>query len=156
MPHVRKQIRDAIKDRLTGLDTTESNVFASRVHPFHNDGAELPGLCFFATTEEVRNDEEDTISHSQIRDCLVVVNGYASAVDPEDMEDTLDQIASEVEEAIYTDQFLTTSGRRLSMGIDLVGTDHDLDGEAGQPVGVVMMIFRVQYMTAEGVPDTAQ
>lgn len=150
MAHTRKQIRDAMTAALTGLVTTGANVFSGRVHPFHNEGAELPGLCLYTTAEEIANDEEDTVSHIQSRECLFVVEGYVSAADPAALEDTLDTIASEVEVALFADQFLGG----ISQGIDLVGTDQDFNAEGNDPLGVIMMIFKVIYLTGEGSPDT--
>ncbi len=148
MSHVRKQIRDAVKTVLTGLTTTGTNVFSSRIHPFFSDGAELPGLCLYTSTEEVENSEDD-LSHIQTRSVLVVVEGYEVATGA--IEDTLDTIAAEVETALMADQFLN----KLSHGIDLVGTEIEITGEAEKPVGVIVMIYRVYYLTDEGAPEIA-
>ena len=37
MAHVRKQIRDAVITTLTGLSTTGSNVFRSRIYPLESN-----------------------------------------------------------------------------------------------------------------------
>ena len=37
MAHVRQQIRDAIVTALTGLTTTGTNVFRSRIYPLENN-----------------------------------------------------------------------------------------------------------------------
>ena len=150
MPHVRKQIRDAITTALTGLTTTGTNVFSGRVHPFHNEGAQLPGLCIYTTSEEVLNEDEDALSHIQQRGCLYVVEGYASAASPDSLEDTLDLISSQVEAAMFADQFFGG----IAHGVDLVGTDIDINGEGNDPLGVIMMVFKIIYLTGEGSPDS--
>lgn len=43
---LRKQIRDNVVTTLTGLSTTGSRVYASRVYPMA--AANLPGLCVYA------------------------------------------------------------------------------------------------------------
>lgn len=149
MPHVRKQIRDAITTALTGLTTTGANVFSGRVHPFHNEGAELPGLCVYTTSEEILNEAEDSLSHIQSRGCLFVIEGYCSAASTDTVEDTLDLISSEVEAAMFTDQFFGG----LAHGVDLVGTDTDINAEGNDPLGVIMMVFKIIYLTGEGLPD---
>ena len=49
MAHVRKQIRDAVITALTGLSTTGSNVFRSRIYPLESN--KIPGLCVFSKSE---------------------------------------------------------------------------------------------------------
>jgi len=149
MSHVRTQIRDRVETVLTGLTTTSTNVFASRVHPFFNEGSELPGLCLYTATEEVENSEEDAISHIQKRSVLMIIEGYEAATTM--LETTLDLIAAEVETALMADQFLTG----LSHGIDLVGTEIELTGDGEKPVGVIVMIYRIYYLTGEGAPEMA-
>ena len=51
MAHVRKQIRDNIVTTLTGLATTGSNVYRTRVYPLAEN--KLPGLAIYTDTEEV-------------------------------------------------------------------------------------------------------
>ena len=151
MSHVRKQIRDQAVTVLTGLATTGVNVFASRQYPFHKDGADLPALCIYSTAEEIQNSEEDAISHIQVRDVLLVIEGYAYGTDFETLDDTLDQISSEVETAIFADQFFNG----LAQGTDLSGVEIGLHDGAERPVGVITLIFRVTYLTNEGAPDVA-
>lgn len=149
MSHVRKQIRDRAKTVLTGLTTAGTNVFDSRIHPFLHDGAELPGLCLYTSTEEIENSDEDTISHVQTRSLLLVIEGYVAATSA--IDDTLDTISAEVETALFADQFLNG----LAHGIDLVGSDKELTDGAEQLVGIITMIYRVYYLTYEGAPETA-
>ena len=49
MPHVRQSIRDNIKTTLTGLTTTGSRVYVSRVYPLTNDN--FPGLAIYTADE---------------------------------------------------------------------------------------------------------
>ncbi len=60
MAHVRKQIRDAIVTAVTGLTTTGSNVFRSRIYPL--ESGKLPGLCVYTKSETV---EFDTLTRSR-------------------------------------------------------------------------------------------
>ena len=53
MAHARKSIRDDIKTTLTGLTTTQSNVFQSRVYPIGK--AKLPGILIDDPTGIVIN-----------------------------------------------------------------------------------------------------
>jgi len=51
LAHLRKQIRDNVVTVLTGLSTTGSRVYASRVYPMA--AANLPGLCVYTKSESV-------------------------------------------------------------------------------------------------------
>ena len=51
MAHVRKTIRDQIVSDLTGLATTGSNVYKSRVYPIADD--KLPGLAVYTMNESI-------------------------------------------------------------------------------------------------------
>ena len=98
MAHLQKQIRDDVVTALTGLSTTGSRVYASRVYPMA--AANLPGLCVYAKTEEV---ETTTITRprTQVRTLTLLVEGFAVATSGRD--NTLNAIALEVKEALATD-----------------------------------------------------
>ena len=98
MAHLRKQIRDNVVTALTGLSTTGSRVYASRVYPMA--AANLPGLCVYAKSEEV---ETTTITRprTQLRTLTLSVEGFAVATSG--LDNTLDAISLEVEEALAAD-----------------------------------------------------
>jgi len=92
MSHLRKQIRDNIITTVTGLATTSTRVYASRVYPLASD--KMPGLCVYTNTEEI---EFSTLNKPRIqtRTLEVLVEAYALAISG--LDDTLDQICLEVE-----------------------------------------------------------
>ena len=98
MAHLRKQIRDNVVTALTGLSTTGSRVYARRVYPMA--AANLPGLCVYAKSEEV---ETTTIKRprTQVRTLTLSVEGFAVATSG--LDNTLDAISLEVEEALAAD-----------------------------------------------------
>ena len=49
MSHIRQQIREQVGTTLTGLTTTGSNVFESRVYPLSD--ASLPALIIYSKSE---------------------------------------------------------------------------------------------------------
>lgn len=99
MPHARKQLRDALKTRLTGLATTGARAFAGRVEPLTT--AECPGLNVRVSAETAR-DDLTLLEDDSLRDVQIVVEGYVNAGG----EDTLDQIALEVEQALEAEPTL--------------------------------------------------
>lgn len=144
MSHAREQIRDAVKLAVTGLATTGTHVFASRVHPVGDN--ELPCLLVFTREEAV---ERATLSRPrrQKRIVTVMVEGYAKLKTSYD--DKLDTIATEVEKAIYNNTSLQT----LVRDIFLTNTAITLTGDTEKPVAVVSMSFSAEYHTLENNPE---
>ena len=146
---MRQQIREAFKARLTGLTTTGANVVTSKLHPYLQEDADLPGLAIWTDIETIRANEEDTEQGTQHRTLSVVVEGVAGKTATKSVDDILDDIAEEVETAIYTDPLFN----RLIIDCVLEQTESDLSGETKINVGIITMTFRVEYLTREGSPD---
>lgn len=146
MAHVRKQIRDNVVTAVTGLTTTGSRVYRSRVYPV--DTVNLPGLLIYTTAEA---SEIDSLASPRglERSLDLAVEGVAQAT--ANLDNTLDQIAAEVETALAAD---TTRGG-LAKDTYLASTEIQLSDEGDKPVGAVRMIFRVVYRTRETAPETA-
>jgi len=146
MAHLRKQIRDRVVTNLTGLSTTASRVYASRVYPMA--AANLPGICVYAKSEEI---ETTTLTppRTQVRTLALVVEGYAAATSS--LDDTLDAISLEVEEALAGD--LTQNS--LARDTRVSGVEADYSDEGEQPVGVVQISVEIEYVAAENDLETA-
>lgn len=146
MSHVRKQIRSYFETQLTGLASTGSNVYESRIYPLVQ--AKLPALIVYTTTES----SQEAAFGAQVvqhRVLTVTVEGYVRAL--ANFDDSLDQIATEVEEAILDDR--TLGG--LANNTVLTSTDSQYSGEGEQPVGTIVLSFEVTYRTQSGQPETA-
>ncbi len=143
--HVRKQIRNAAKEALQGLGTTGDRVFVSRVYPL--DKAKLPGLLIYTPAEDSAREDSPTES---MRDVTLQVHGLVRI--SENLEDELDDVALEVEQALDT---LGLAGlAKIYHGIQ--GTVSTLSGEdADKPHGAIAMEFLYTYRTAAGAPDVA-
>jgi hypothetical protein len=146
MSHVRQQIREYVASQLTGLTTTGSNVYTSRVYELVAD--KLPALLVY-TTSETSSEVSFSKARHQNRALSINVEGYVRARSSYD--DTLDTIASEVETALLDDPLFGG----LTVNAELVNTDIDLSGDGDQPVGTVRLTFAVTYRTETGQPDTA-
>lgn len=150
MAHYRQTIRDAVVDILDGLETTEGRVFVSRSVPLAS--ADLPALCVYTASE---TSEPDRIGSNRAvrRELSLVVEGVAEV--NETLDDTLDDIATEVEAAIGAD---TTLG--LSAGVydcTLASTQIAIrgGGDAKKETGSVVLTFTVTYRTLLANPATA-
>ena len=99
MAHLRKQIQDNVVTALTGLSTTGSWVYASRVYPVA--AANLSGpLCL--RQERGGRDNDYHAPRTQVRTLSLSVEGFAVATSG--LDNTLDAISLEVEEALAVDR----------------------------------------------------
>jgi len=139
MSHVRQQIREQVATTVTGLSTTGSNVFQSRVYPLQD--ANLPALLVYSISEDSNADVMGSTLVAQ-RDLNIVIEGYVKATT--DFDDTVDTICAQVEAAMGADRTLNN----LAKFSQLVGTEINYNGEGESPVGVVTLTYAVQYRTA--------
>lgn len=141
MAHVRQAIREAVAAAVTGLASTGSRVFQSRMR----EQEDLPCLLVTTNAEEVTREDLDAIEQ---RDIEVEILGVAKAA--ANVDDTLDTIASEVETAIGANNTLGNRVKRMH----LTALRPEFDDELEQPVGLIRLTYRCTYYTNAGVPGT--
>lgn len=147
--HMRKVIRDAAKTALLNLPTTGANVFSGRVSALTLN--EMPALLVFANGEDSVHDAYQggpTASHA----LMLKIEGVARGND--ELIDTLDQIALDVETALFADApfnaLLMVPPEPPSSVIEI----SDPQNGAGTRVGSVHMMFSATYRTRLGDPAT--
>ena len=145
--HVRRQIREAVVSALTGLTTTGSRVFASRVYPL--EAADLPGLQVFTVSE---SSVVESISNPSPLDRTLVLRVEVVARATADLDDALDGICKEVEIALAM-PCAALAG--LAKTIALGNTDIEFDGGGDQPTGRAVMDYVISYNVMENAPDVA-
>jgi len=145
MAHIRTQLRDRVAANLASLSSTGSRVFKSRIYPM--DAASLPGICIYTRDESV---EASTISapRLQMRELQVVIEGYAISTTV--LDNTLDQIALEIEEAMAGD--ITLNG--IAKVINLQSVDADFSDEGERPAGMIRLTYVVLYAALENDLET--
>lgn len=143
--HARAQIRAAVAALLGELQATGRRVYPSRVWSVNDE--ELPSLSVFTTEEAVT---KTTLSRPvrYHRDLTTVIEGHALA--DEQVDDVLDQIASEVETAMAA--ALVVDGRELST--QLTSTTFELSGDGETQIGLVRLQYTIGYSTLETTPDS--
>jgi len=144
--HIRQQIREKFGTTLTGLTTTGSNVFESRVYPLENTN--LPALIIYTKSE---TSEPIVIGTDRVmsRELSVIVECYAKATS--NFDDTIDTISKEVEVAIAADR--TLDG--LTKDTYLESTEIEFNAEGEKPLGYVSLTFLTNYYVKESAPDVA-
>lgn len=151
MPHVRRQIRERVGTTLGNLTTTGARVYQTRTVALPD--SLLPALCIYTLSETSESEHGDT-PRSLMRDLRLAIEAYARTTS--DMDDTLDQIAVEVEEAMAADRALNG----LAFETDLASVEILLaktQGEEGgdRQIGVARFIYRVRYQVVETDVETA-
>ena len=144
MAHARQTIREQVGTTLTGLATTGSNVYQSRVYPLQESN--LPALLIY-TKEE--SSEAIVMGSNRViqRELTLAVEAYVKTNSNSD--DTIDTIAEEVETAIGADSTLNNKAK----DVFLVSTDINYVGEGENPVAVATLNFLVSYCTDENDPS---
>lgn len=142
--HVREQIRSRIVTNVTGLGTTGSRVFESRIYPL--ESSELPGLLVYTISEE---SEPIRIGTNRLLERVlnVVVQAYCES--NSDFDGTIDEICKEVEVALASDR--TVNG--LAKDLFIASTEITYSSEGAKPVGYATMVFTVDYYTDAQSPD---
>lgn len=140
--HVRRQLREAIKTQLTGLATTGARVFETRLYPLAE--TDLPGLTVATPREDARFAQFDGAIERTI---TVEIGATAKAADG--LDDTLDQMAKEIEIALAPG--VTVAGVLVRLDPEVMETDYDADTD--KPTGTVRLAYRAQLFTPPGVPD---
>lgn len=150
MTHVRASILAAAAAAVTGLATTGARVYQSRNLPL--TATEFPSLCVYARRDPTDYSEasygDGTVD--VVRTAEIHIQGYVVDSDGPTIEATLDQIAAEVETALFA-AFPFAGAQRMKLGEQVL----DVDDEGEETVGTIDMIFNVEYRTAEGAPEAA-
>jgi len=146
--HVRKQIRDAVVNALTGLPTTQGRVFVGRTRPLA--AAHEPTLLVYMRAETKRRAVAGRPPLLERVAILDVEGRVSMASAPDDM---LDQIAMEIESAIAgaADARGTFFGG-LALNISPVSDELIAEAQGERQIGGVRVEYQVTYRTAEGAP----
>lgn len=141
--HLHRQLREALKTKLTGLTTSGARVYANRLKAM--EGGNLPGLRISMESEEA---EPLTVHapHVQERKPVVVVECCAKGDDT--LDNTLDLMSKEVEVALAAG--ITVGSATLYPVYR--GMEMDLE-QVGHVVGVKRLRFSLDYTAMSNAPD---
>lgn len=143
--HVREQILSAIKTAVTGLTTTGSNVFRSRVTPLAR--TEVPALIIRAGREARLN---STLGAPRQHERSLVVEVVAVVRAASAYDADLNAIFKEVEPVLAMPIVLAGVNRITLEGI---GAPQATQGE--EQLAQAAMLYEVVYITQENAPDVA-
>ena len=148
MAHIRTQVRQAITAALTGLPTTGTNCFTMRTYP--TGAKQLPALLVYMPGERSETSAMGGGQRSLERFMTAAIEAQAAGIG---FDDELDQIALEVEKALFQSNRLGG----LAVSLTLQSTRLELsDGKAGSErrSGVLTLEYLVEVDGPEGDPET--
>ena len=138
MTHKRQTIRDNLTTLLTGLTTTASNVFPSRVYPV--EASAPPALLIYVGSEEA---DEESDSMGNTRTVAAEINIEVRDAKSTGLDDRLDTILEEVQAAIAGDRKLSGTLRKR---IDYLGIDGpEWNNEGDQEHASMIIQYRATY-----------
>jgi hypothetical protein len=144
--HIRQQIRERAGTVLTGLTTTGSNVFQTRVYPLENTN--LPALVIYTKDE---TSEPIVVSTNRLmsRELELIIEVYVKQTS--NFDDEIDKICKEVEIAISADT--TLNGLAKDCYLQSTSIEYNTEGE--QPLSYAVLTFLTNYYVQENAPDVA-
>ena len=145
MAHVRKAIREHVVTTITSLSTTGSNVYETRYFPLQTGN--LPALIVYTLDETVEDYTLGQNTRTQFRALNLIIEAHCRGT--ANIDDTLDTIAEEVEEAMVAD--ITRGGN--AKDTKLVSTEVDFD-TASQKTGLMRLTYLINYNTVENAVQT--
>ena len=145
MAHIRKTIRENIVTTITGLSTTGSNVYETRYFPLETGN--LPALIVYSNEESVENYTLGAGSRSMERTLNVTIEAHCRGTS--NIDDTLDTIEEEVEEAMCTD--VSRGGNANDTKLQL--TEYEFDA-GSQKTGMARFTYAISYATKENAVQT--
>ena len=145
MAHIRKTIREHVVTTITSLSTTGSNVYETRYFPLQTGN--LPALIVYTLDETVEDYTIGQNTRTQLRSLNLIIEAHCRGT--ANIDDTLDTIAEEVEEAMVAD--ITRGGN--AKDTKLVSTEVDFD-TASQKTGLMRLTYLISYNTVENAVQT--
>lgn len=141
-PHMRSQVRNAVSVLLD--DALTAGVYVDREMIIQD--SEYPALVVRTPVDEPLYDEAE-MGCAPRHALTVQVEGYVKSATG-DIAADLDQLAVDVETAIYTEPSLFGLVEAIALSTQEIETDQEND----TPIGLITMLFTIFYRAAEGAP----
>ncbi len=138
MSHARQKIRDAVVTLVTGLTTTGSRVFDTRLYNLE-PSEDLPGLVIYNKNES--SERSDFSPNNYSRELEVIIEGYAETNSL--VENVLDTISLEVENVMGANPLLSNTATTS----ELNATEIEFDVMGEKPIGIIRLTYSVTYYT---------
>lgn len=140
--HIRKQIRDKIKELLIGLSITKDNIFFDLLSPINKN--KLPALVLSTENETINN---ITVGYPALQERVLTLNIHGVIKTNYDLQDNLDEILSNVESILNLQ--INKKLDDLVTKVNQVEVNTDLNGELDESVGVIQIVYQITYRCYE-------
>lgn len=143
MAHPRKLIRQAVVALLVAANTAAgTRVKPTRVEP-HKKG-QLPAIGVYTLTDPVDEDTSTDAEDTHVLELEVVA--WVAHSDSYTVDDAMDDIAEQIEEAMRGDPYLDGKASEARLLGTLMQVVED-DGRSDPLVGIVILTYAVTYRT---------
>lgn len=137
--HQRQAIRDAVIALLNGHTSVSANVTKNIVVPFLEEN--LPRIVIYTLSEQI--DEFNHAPRDIKRALQLAIEIHVTSTDNDTLQDTLDDLALEVENIMSVDHTITdTCEDHILQSVEM-----DFRGDGAQPIAMCRMIYDVTYIT---------
>lgn len=147
--HLRQQIREAVATHLTGLVTTGSRVYQSRVKVLAE--SELPALVILTNQENITT---DSIHSNPLMNRELSLTVIARTKATSNLDDVLDTIIKEVEAKLALWPTNSTINA-LVESVVLQSIEVEINADNETPVGQAVLGFVINYFTLAEAPDSS-
>jgi hypothetical protein len=141
MPHPRQVIREAVRAALLNATAAGATVYETRVVPHRV--SEVPALAVYTLEESVSSDSVSVSPRELRRELSLVIEGWVAAGGATNVDDDMDELALEVETAMYADPFF---GGVASESL-LDTTSLEVIEEGDRLMGWIVMTYAFTYFT---------
>lgn len=146
MSHERKAIRNAVVAALTGATDAGANVFKTRLAPMRV--ADLPAINVYVDSERrVEDDAELSEPRKLARICTLAIEAWARVDD--DVDDTLEDLAFQIETAMDADRWFGTEVENSVYSSSEFA--YQINGD--KPMGCVHIEYDMTYRTADRITN---
>ena len=150
--HVARQILDAVVTTCTGLTTTGTKIYRSRVHTMVESN--LPALLIYAR-QDILEEETSSMQTDGKKGNQYVLSISIDAVEKDASETTAENnlftIRKEVQIALEAD--LTLSGKCKDLWL-VEANIEDRTGSGDSPILTMLMLWNFIYRIKQGAPQT--
>ncbi len=147
MTHTRTRIRRLVQGALIGKTDAEDRVFTTRVIPVRRQ--KLPVISVYTFTDTVDSDAINSAPRELKHALPVVVEAWVAP--GENVDDAMDVMASQIEEAMHLDPFFGVDDCS-SIDSILASTDLAVVVDSDRQMGLVVLTYDFTYFTPAPAP----
>lgn len=149
MAHPRKLIRHAVVALLAAANTAAgARVQGTRVEPHKQ--SQLPALSVYTLADPVN--EDASTQTEDAHEVQLEIAGWVAHADSYPVDDAMDDLAEQVENAMRLSPFLGTAARMVRFLGTTMRVVED-DGRSDPLVGIVTLTFVVEYRSSKVADD---